>query len=47
MDSIKNEDYDRIVKMIGNPIVKRVMYKTNLDVIKYLHFLAKITNKTQ
>ncbi|MBT1280180.1 NAD(P)/FAD-dependent oxidoreductase [Thermoanaerobacter sp. CM-CNRG TB177] len=47
MDSIKNEDYDRVVKVIENPIVKRVMYKTNLDVIKYLHFLMKITNRTQ
>lgn len=41
MDSIKNEDYDRIVKVIENPIVKRVMYRTNLDVIKYLHYFIK------
>lgn len=47
IDNMKNEDFDRIVKVIGNPIVQRVMYKSNLNVIKYLHFIMKITNKVQ
>jgi tetrahydromethanopterin S-methyltransferase subunit H len=45
MDEMTNEDYDRILSIIGNPIVKNLIYKTNVEVIKYIPFLTRIIKK--
>ncbi|HHW58385.1 MAG TPA: NAD(P)/FAD-dependent oxidoreductase [Clostridia bacterium] len=45
MDNMRDKDYDRFLSIIGNPIIKTLIYKANLDVINYLHTFIKILKK--
>lgn len=42
LDKFKNSDYDKMVKILGMPIIRHVIYDTNIDVIKYAHPIIRI-----
>ncbi|MDE4542715.1 NAD(P)/FAD-dependent oxidoreductase [Thermoanaerobacterium sp. R66] len=41
LDKFSNSDYDRMVKILGMPLVRHIVYNTNIDVIKYGHTMLK------
>lgn len=45
MDDMKNTDYDRIVRILGMPVIKKFIYSTNIDLIKYVHPVIKLIGR--
>lgn len=37
VDNMKNDDYDRIVRILGMPVIKNLFYNTNINTIKYMN----------
>lgn len=42
IDKFSNKDYDRVVRLLGMPVIRNLIYNTNIDVIKYAHPIIRI-----
>lgn len=45
MDNVKNSDYDRMVRILRIPIIKKFVYNANINMIKYVHPAIKLIGK--
>ncbi|SNX53375.1 NAD(P)-binding protein [Thermoanaerobacterium sp. RBIITD] len=42
IDKLQNKDYDRFIRLLGLPIIRNVIYGSNINVIKYAHPIIRI-----
>ncbi|NNG67132.1 NAD(P)/FAD-dependent oxidoreductase [Caldanaerobacter subterraneus] len=45
IDDMRDEDYDRLLRIIGNPFIKGLIYKTNFNIMKHMPFFIKLIKK--